>query len=779
MVQATSSPEFLATLLVSALAAATVLPVVLPEVRRWLRLFRSSRRRAVLSAVLLLTFVYIGGSLDKRGPLELSGPENRVEETRSSLRSGDSSCLPPWYIDLGYPTTDTDGDGIPDYWERRTRTDRFVADATADPDGDGVDNAEEFWYECDPLVKDTDGDGLSDREEIDGWTADLSGFDPLAQCDYPVDETDATAWEGQPGRIVPFAGVNSNGLPLNVGYSEESADNVDVRLTIDSTRYAELSWVDDGQTKRLLLPPCTNMVLRLRVSATETSSVSLLAAPGATGVWKAALRAEWDARRELTTERTRIQSENGWLVDLSDTETVFAGVLPGTFEEENEQTRANAPRLLRSVQNAPPLSITMVPRRAFGVEMSPTCRLHGPFPTFTGMFTNAVPPFFWTVNGQSFTTDIPELNVLFLAEEYQVGCFDSGAYSMIPHGTNGVFHVGQCQTGPETNFVGACWTSTHNPTNAADHLPYVEEVAVSYAPLCPVYTNTVVHAGWTHDTAILWLRNLVRILTGDPWDDETDHCISLLYDEGATIDLFDYLADVCIPYRDNFTFRVNGCSLSGHTMNMSDYATIDNLKPEVLHVSFSMGESRELDRFWIVIYADSLETNFTSWCATYSSTAWTSVLPPVPSCISLSTNSQGIVSVGTERTYPGWKTPGKISSYLHHDATYEMRSEPVGIHGHQATYREDGTLIRTSISAGTADYNHPLSFGMIWGRGVIEQHYVNDVIPFLRAISLDGNPGIYNDRYIPKTITRPCIRQGDNLENYLMRRPTLPTGTIP
>ena len=106
-----------------------------------------------------------------------------------------------------------------------------------------------------------------------------------------------------------------------------------------------------------------------------------------------------------------------------------------------------------------------------------------------------------------------------------------------------------------------------------------------------------------------------------------------------------------------------------------------------------------------------------------------------------------------------------------------MRSEPVGSHGHQATYREDGTLIRTTIAAGTADFNHPLSFA--WDGGVAELHRRNDVLPFLRALSLDGNPGVYNNRHVPTSVTRPCLYQGPNTDEYILRRPTLPTGTHP
>lgn len=330
---------------------------------------------------------------------------------------------------------------------------------------------------------------------------------------------------------------------------------------------------------------------------------------------------------------------------------------------------------------------------------------------------------------------------------------------------------------PQTNFVGACWLSSHNPTNATDHLPHVYEEVVRYFPNCPPTTNTVAVLGWTHNTAVLWIRNLVRILTGDPWDDETDHCIALEYDAVGIIDLFDYLAEVCRPYRGGLEFQVNGRAISGHQIVMSDYETDNDLKPQVLHVGFSYNGSQTLDRMWIVLYAATLKSGYDSWKTLFPSTAWTSSLPPVHSSIGLLTNGTGRVSIDETRRYPGWNAPKPISSYLHHNAVYEMRSEPVGSHGHQATYREDGTLITQTIAAGTADHNTPLSF--TWSGGVVELHYRNDVVPFLRAVSLDGNPGIYNVRHAPTNISRPCLHQGVNTQQYILRRPILPTGTTP
>ena len=82
---------------------------------------------------------------------------------------------------------DTDGDGIPDWWEEKYCGGPTSCDAEADPDQDGLTTGEEYGYyvkegwDIDPNKADSDGDGYSDSYEID------RGSDPSDPNSVPDD----------------------------------------------------------------------------------------------------------------------------------------------------------------------------------------------------------------------------------------------------------------------------------------------------------------------------------------------------------------------------------------------------------------------------------------------------------------------------------------------------------------------------------------------------------------------------------------------------------------
>lgn len=87
-------------------------------------------------------------------------------------------------FDILNPDGDFDNDGILNGFEIRYGLDFRVANASEDSDGDGLSNLHEYWLGLNPLLADSNGNGIDDGDEdtdLDGvsnWDEILAGADP-------------------------------------------------------------------------------------------------------------------------------------------------------------------------------------------------------------------------------------------------------------------------------------------------------------------------------------------------------------------------------------------------------------------------------------------------------------------------------------------------------------------------------------------------------------------------------------------------------------------------
>jgi hypothetical protein len=158
-----------------------------------------------------------------------------------SYPTGDASATPVKGTRYSFVINDSDGDGIPDVFEREhtnpssgTALDA-AADLENDGKGDGLTNLQEYTYGTDPKNPDTDGDGLQDGAEV-------AGADSRPATDPANPDTDGDTLsdliESNTGK---FAGAKDTGTnPTRAdsdgdGYSDQTESNTGVYVDPDNT----------------------------------------------------------------------------------------------------------------------------------------------------------------------------------------------------------------------------------------------------------------------------------------------------------------------------------------------------------------------------------------------------------------------------------------------------------------------------------------------------------------------------------------------------------------
>lgn len=268
------------------------------------------------------------------------------------------------------------------------------------------------------------------------------------------------------------------------------------------------------------------------------------------------------------------------------------------------------------------------------------------------------------------------------------------------------------------------------------------------------------------------VRNVTwKPATTDPFGAEYMKTMAYIWETGSSINLIDYLvgsenAATRAYLEANVKWKIDGVEQVTHEISVGSKPSDDSYslrRIEVLKVS----DSQTQDRLLISILPQSTQTNFANWYAAESTdNGWLAGLPPMPVSLECSP-----ALLDPDRNYDPriYRSPSAQESHYHPLSYYEIRSKMVtGDHAHQVCFDENGTLILSGISAGTADREAAWP-EQLWAP---QDHLYADVKPFIWALQLDGNPS--EGTTTNANLTKPILYQGAFIEKYIECRPIIP-----
>lgn len=235
--------------------------------------------------------------------------------------------------------------------------------------------------------------------------------------------------------------------------------------------------------------------------------------------------------------------------------------------------------------------------------------------------------------------------------------------------------------------------------------------------------------------------------------------LTLDYAPGQSFDLTTLLRE---PTAAHLLWTSNGAAIGGAVLLLrsapKENATV------VYTIAVHREDGPQSDTFQLISLPSGTRRKFDNWLLQeQKDLAWLALLPPVYS--SLGPNFSDPEPRTCSKSY--WEGVHKLATNYHPGGAYEMRSRMVGNgSGHQAVYNAGGQLIRDGLGAGSADKGSP-RFG---GAGYLK-HRDRDVLPFIWAAQLDGNP--VNPTWWYRNLDKPLIRFGDHIRQYQSVRPAL------
>jgi hypothetical protein len=638
------------------------------------------------------------------------------------------------------PNGDADGDGMPDDWEAFHN----VTDPTADPDQDGLTNLEECIFFTDPNVADTDGDGMPD-----GWEVH-NGLSPNFSSD--------TGAEQDGDSLTALAEFQAGTDPLRADTDGDSeSDGSEIQNGSDPLDRNSFQDTDSDS-----LPDAWELLHGLDPSV-DTDAASDNDGDGLSNLEE--FTAGTDPNDSDSDDDGLTDFEEVYIYNTNPNNSDTDGDGNSDGSEVDQGTNALDPENKWFILTGNLKEGIVKQRTRTGTIPAGQARIvvvavaSEEYPEYTGDDSEFNDILYWEVRpdqGGQVISDEIDVN-----SRHPAWAIEELLGTSIQGFSPAHIEVSEIISAPADAPLNV--EIVLKAKNVGDDI-LPSTVMVGLLPVeFETYPDTEAGPDKAHKKN-LKTRQDETAKHGVGWE----KVVCKIWDSSpGKVNLIDYLdggPGNHSTYENVVKWRVNGTEQTSHELQLGDKPDPDTHTHFYVQVMPKNGGDT-LDRLIITVVPPETKTKFDNWYATESTAAgkaWFAECPRMPSSLEVSPlqNPDRLFSPRI------WRDPEAINTYFHPDAYYEIRAKKTpGGHGHQTTFGTTGTLILTSVSAGTAD--KAAAFPENWNWSL---HVNADVTPFMWALQLDGNPCDQSTT----TLTMPMLHEGAFIKKYMECRPPEP-----